>query len=101
MEKKFYIIFISLLLVIILIEIAVLNFVRTQKQNQKEEIKTSQIEQELVTDGCIDELEDYQKFVNEKIEEASNMMIEDDTHYILRKINGYIEVFYIAEDNKE
>ncbi len=57
-------------------------------------------EDEPVTDECIDEWEEYEKFVSERIEEASNNLSEDDTHYIVKDVLGYIEVYYLDE-NKE
>lgn len=54
-----------------------------------------------VTDECIDEWNEYNEYVGQKIEEASNNLLEDDTHYLLKDANGYIEVYYLGEDNKE
>ena len=57
-------------------------------------------EDEPVVDECIDEWEDYNRYIGEKIEEASNNLAENDTHYLLKDILGYIEVYYIGENNE-
>ncbi len=62
-------------------------------------IEISQSEE--VTDECIDEWDDYNKYVTERIEEASNVPIEDKTHYLLKDVLGYIEVYYLDENNNE
>lgn len=56
---------------------------------------------EVVTDGCLEEWEDYSRYVGERIEEASNNYAEDDTHYLLKDVLGYIEVYYLGENNEE
>lgn len=58
-------------------------------------------EQGEVTDECLDEWDDYNKYVGEKIEEASNNLQEDDTHYLLKDVWGYIEVYYLDNDKQE
>ena len=54
-----------------------------------------------VTDGCLYEWEDYNKYLGEKVEEASNNLSSQDTHYIIKNVEGYIQVFYINENNEE
>ena len=58
-------------------------------------------ENDAVTDECLDEWEDYNRYIGEKIEEASNNLIEDDTHYLLKDVLGYIEVYYVGENNEQ
>lgn len=58
-------------------------------------------EDEPVTDECVEEWEEYNQFVNERIEEASNNLSEDDTHYIVKDVLGYIEVYYLDENNEQ
>ena len=56
---------------------------------------------EEVTDDCLNEWNDYNQYVNERIEEASNNLAEDDTHYLLKDVLGYIEVYYLDENNEQ
>ena len=64
-------------------------------------VQISEITEGEVTDGCIDEWDDYNKYISDRIEEASNNLTEDDTHYLLRDVYGYIEVYYLDENNQE
>lgn len=70
----------------------------TKIKQMKEIAQTEQDKFSEITDECIDEWEEY---VSEKIEEASNQVIEDNTHYILKDILGYIEVYCLDENNQE
>jgi len=58
-------------------------------------------EQGEVTDSCIDEWEDYNKYLGEKVEEASNNLSSQDTHYIIKNVEGYINVYSVDENNEE
>ena len=58
-------------------------------------------EQGEVTDSCLDEWEDYNKYLGEKVEEASNNLSSQDTHYIIKNVEGYINVFSVDENNEE
>ena len=64
-------------------------------------VQISEITEGEVTDECIDEWDDYNKYISDRIEEASNNLTEDDTHYLLRDVYGYIEVYYLDENNQE
>lgn len=87
-------------IIAIVIGIRIFNVTETNESSPSNFTEIAQKE-EKVTDSCIDEWEEYSKYVSDKIEEASNMIIEDDTKYVLRKVNGYIDVYYIADDSKE
>jgi len=63
--------------------------------------KISETSEDAVTDGCLDEWDDYNKYVNDRVEEASNSIAEDSTHYLLKDVYGHIEVYYLDEDNNE
>lgn len=58
-------------------------------------------QEEAVTDECLDEWDDYNEYMSQRIEEASNNITEQDTHYLLKDVYGYIEVYYLDENNKE
>ena len=109
MNKKLLILSISIILIIFIVFII---FKMSSKRNQKidlnEEAKnivdisqSDEIIEDEVTDECLDEWEEYNKMISEKIEEASNNLTEDDTNYIIKDILGYIEVYYVDENNIE
>ena len=109
MNKKLLILSISIILLIFIVFII---FKISNKRNQKidlnEEAKnivdisqSDEIIEDEVTDECLDEWEEYNKMIREKIEEASNNLTEDDTNYIIKDILGYIEVYYVDENNIE
>ena len=57
--------------------------------------------EEAVTDECLDEWDDYNEYISGRVEEASNNFSENDTHYLLKDVYGYIEVYYLDENNDE
>ena len=59
------------------------------------------VSKENVMDDCINEWEDYNDYIEEKIEEASNNLIKDDTHYMIKDESGYIVVYYLDDNNEE
>jgi len=70
-------------------------------QNILEISEISEQNEEAVTDECLDEWDDYNEYISERVEEASNNISEKDTHYLLKDVYGYIEVYYLDENNKE
>ena len=70
-------------------------------QNILEISEISEQNEEEVTDECLDEWDDYNEYISERVEEASNNISEKDTHYLLKDVYGYIEVYYLDENNKE
>lgn len=105
MNKKTLILIISTI-GIFLISFIILLTNKTNMLSQKEkEIENNNIEiseqEEEVTDECLDEWDDYNKYIGEKIEEASNNLTEDDTHYLIKDVWGYIEVYYLDDENNE
>ena len=70
-------------------------------QNVLEISEISEQNEEAVTDECLDEWDDYNEYISERVEEASNNISEKDTHYLLKDVYGYIEVYYLDENNKE
>ena len=57
--------------------------------------------EDAVTDECLDEWDDYNEYMSQRVEEASNNFSEKDTHYLLKDVYGYIEVYYLDENNDE
>lgn len=61
----------------------------------------SNTSEDAVTDECLDEWDDYNEYMSQRVEEASNNFSEKDTHYLLKDVYGYIEVYYLDENNDE
>ena len=57
--------------------------------------------EDAVTDECLDEWDDYNEYMSQRVEEASNNIAEESTHYLLKDVNGYIEVYYLDDNNNE
>ena len=70
-------------------------------QNILEISEISEQNEEAVTDECLDEWDDYNEYISGRVEEASNNISEKDTHYLLKDVYGYIEVYYLDDNNKE
>ena len=70
-------------------------------KNLVEISETSEITEEAVTDECLEEWDDYNEYMSERVEEASNNIAEESTHYLLKDMYGHIEVYYLDEDNNE
>ena len=67
-------------------------------------VQISEIEEskeDEVTDECINEWNDYGEYISERVEEANNNLSEQDTHYLLKDVYGYIEIYYLDENNNE
>ncbi len=109
MNKKGFICVISIIFVIIagFITYRIVN--RTEEQVEQNETteelveisETSEITDEAVTDECLDEWNDYNEYMNDRVEEASNNIAEESTHYLLKDVYGHIEVYYLDENNNE
>ena len=61
----------------------------------------SEQDKEEVTDECLDEWDDYNEYMSERIEQASSNISEQDTRYLLKDVYGYIEIYYLDENNNE
>ena len=70
-------------------------------QNLVEISEKLEQDEDAVTDECLDQWDDYNEYMSHRIEEASNNITEQDTHYLLKDVYGYIEVYYLDENNKE
>lgn len=57
--------------------------------------------EDAVTDECLDEWDDYNEYMSQRVEEASNNIAEESTHYLLKDVYGYIEVYYLDDNNNE
>ena len=101
-KKNLYWIIGAFVLIFIMYCIIDLNIKSPDEEAKLEDdVSISESYDKEVTDGCIEEWEDYEKYIGEKIEEASNRYIKDDTHYLLKDVWGYIEVYYLDEEDNE
>ena len=109
MNKKGFICVISIIFAIIAGFITYRIVTRTEEQVEQNETteelveisETSEITDEAVTDECLDEWNDYNEYMNDRVEEASNNIEEESTHYLLKDVYGHIEVYYLDENNNE
>lgn len=105
MNKRFLIWFISIVLIVISIVI-IYRLINSRNQeislneNSQNLVDISQTQEGEVTDECINEWDDYNKYMGERVQSASSNSSENDTHYLLKDVLGYIEVYYL-ENNKE
>lgn len=105
MNKRFLIWFISIVLIVISIVI-IYRLINSRNQeislneNSQNLVDISQTQEGEVTDECINEWDDYNKYMGERAQSASSNSSENDTHYLLKDVLGYIEVYYL-ENNKE
>lgn len=59
------------------------------------------ISEEKVTDECTNEWQEYIGEIEQRVEDASSNVGEDNTHYLLKDVNGYIFVYYLNDENEE
>ena len=56
---------------------------------------------EYVNDDCLNEWSDYAKSIQEETKVVSNQNIDENTHYLVKNINGYINIFYLDDLKNE
>ena len=59
------------------------------------------ISTEFITDDCLNEWIDYSQTINEDIESASNDMVSENTHYLIKDVDGYIYIYHLDNSNEE
>ena len=107
MMSKNYLIFTISIVLSIIVGIIVYNIVNEEDKNiglnetSQNLVKISEVNEDAVTDECIDEWDDYNEYMSHRVEEASNNITEQNTHYLLKDIYGYIEIYYLDENNDE
>ena len=109
MNKKNFIFGIIIVLVIIMgfITYKIINLQQKElglNETTKNIVEISELaeqNEDTVTDECLDEWDDYNEYMSERIEQASNNVSEKETHYLLKDVYGYIEIYYIDENNNE
>ena len=73
----------------------------TTGYNENEITNSVNLSAELVTDDCINEWQDYSETVQNDIRETSGNLNDENKHYILREKDGFINIYYINEDEEE
>lgn len=61
----------------------------------------TEISSQYVTDNCINEWEDYAEIREEEIQETSEMLNDENRHYILEIKDDFLSVYYINEDDEK
>ena len=54
-----------------------------------------------VKDDCINEWDDYAKTIEEEIKTASAEIVDENTRYLVKNVNGYIYIYYLDNSNEE
>lgn len=90
---------------IIVFAIGIESFINNKNKKENKNVNIVKEENEIsstyVTDGCIDEWEDYAKSREEEIKETSQNFNDENKHYILRCEDNVIKVYYINEHAEE
>ena len=98
-------ILLSIGLIILLIVGIEIFSVSQSKENKAENTNIVQNETEIsseyVTDDCVNEWEDYSKTVQEEIKETGQNLNDENKHYILRENDGFINIYYLNENEEE
>ena len=92
------------LIILLIVGIEIFN-VSKNKENKVENTNIVQNETEIsseyVTDDCVNEWEDYSKTVQEEIKETGQNLNDENKHYILRENDGFINIYYLNENEEE
>ena len=54
-----------------------------------------------VVDDCMNEWADYAKTIEEDIKAANGDIVNQDTHFLVKDVNGYITIYYIDDLGEE
>ena len=54
-----------------------------------------------ITDDCLNEWSDYTKTINENTQSASNSLVNENTRYLVKDVNGYINIYCLDNLNNE
>ena len=107
MKKRYFTILIGIILflsfAIMIVQAVLSNKNESKNLNESKSEIPENIqngEEETVSDECINEWEDYAQYVNEEVEETGSNIGEDDTRYVLKNEDNYIDVYYL-DDNKD
>ena len=92
------------LIILLIVGIEIFN-ISNNKEKKAENTNIVQNETEIssqyVTDDCVNEWEDYSKTVQEEIKETGQNLNDENKHYILRENDGFINIYYLNENEEE
>jgi len=71
------------------------------KKSEDYTINIINISTEYITDDCLNEWNDYSKANLNNVENASNNIVDENTHYLVKNINGFISIYYLDDFNNE
>ena len=92
MNKKIIISIISLIIIFIVF-FGIWKLAKTKEEEKNTDIVENTIELSyMVADDCLNEWNDYNE-TNSK--ETISQVQKDDKHYLLRSVNGYINIYYL------
>lgn len=72
-----------------------------KNDNQNIVKNETEISTRYVTDDCINEWGDYSKTIENEIKEVGQSLSDENKHYILKKENDLINIYYINENKEE
>ena len=108
MNKKWYIaiiIFALILFITSVILVFVMNKTIAEKNtsdslnNQTE--NAIDISSTYVVDDCMNEWADYAKTIEEDIKSTNSGIVDENTHFLVKDVDGYITIYYIDDSGEE
>ena len=108
MNKKWYIaiiIFALILFITSVILVFVMNKTVSEKNtsdslnNQTE--NAIDISSTYVVDDCMNEWADYAKTIEEDIKSTNSGIVDENTHFLVKDVDGYITIYYIDDSGEE
>lgn len=108
MNKKWYIaiiIFALILFITSVILVFVMNKTISEKNtsdslnNQTE--NAIDISSTYVVDDCMNEWADYAKTIEEDIKSTNSSIVDENTHFLVKDVDGYITIYYIDDSGEE
>ena len=92
------------LMIILIAGIEIFNISKKNKPEETNNIVQNETEisaSRYVKDDCINEWQDYSETVQNDIRETSGNLNDENKHYILREKDGFINIYYINENEEE
>ena len=92
------------LMIILIVGIEIFNISKKNKPEEEKNIVQNETEistSKYVKDDCINEWQDYSETVQNDIRETSGNLNDENKHYILREKDGFINIYYINENEEE
>ena len=64
-------------------------------------INNVDLSMDVINDDCINEWNDYAETIQEEIKSASSELMDENTRYLVKDVNGYIYIYYLDDSNEE